>query len=186
MRAGARDVVHSPFTTLRQPAHQPILHTRESTAVYASQLMLLLARTLRLGYLAFRNGGGIPSSSTLLLRPAAHPLIKRPSPSSQTRCCSTSRLSMSGDTTGGADGGVIQPRVPVSSITAFGQGLGQEQLQVRTAVVGHRTSSAEQMHVRYVQRTATAVRLGSRQHNTNHSSTQQQHHTAVHATSIAS
>lgn len=37
-----------------------------------------------------------------------------------------------GDTTGGVGGGVVRPRVPVSSITAFGQGLGQEQLQVRT------------------------------------------------------
>lgn len=107
--------------------------------------MLVISRTLRLGCLAFRNGCGIPYSSTLVLRPAAqtlpHPLVTPLSPLSQilVRCCSSRGLSMSGgdvgDTTGGsssADGGLIQPRVPVSSITAFGQGLGQEQLQVRT------------------------------------------------------
>ncbi|CAM9935921.1 unnamed protein product [Pylaiella littoralis] len=104
--------------------------------------MLVISRTLRLGCLAFRNGCGIPYSSTLVLRPAAHtlphPMVTPLSPLSQilVRCCSSRGLSMSGgdvgDTTGGsssADGGLIQPRVPVSSITAFGQGLGQEQLQ---------------------------------------------------------
>ena len=32
---------------------------------------------------------------------------------------------------GGGGGGVVRPRVPVSSITAFGQALGQAELQVR-------------------------------------------------------
>lgn len=116
-------------------------HKRE---LCAAQLMLLIARTLRLSCLAFRTGGGSPSSTLLLLRPAhPHPLqrslVARPSslsiPIHSSSCCSTRRLSMSSDdSTGGGGGGrgVIQPRVPVSSITAFGQGLGQEELQVRT------------------------------------------------------
>ncbi|CAM9694450.1 unnamed protein product, partial [Hapterophycus canaliculatus] len=82
--------------------------------------MLLLAQTFRLSCLAFRKGG-IPCST--LLRPAFF-----------SSAGAGLRLNMGGDEGsggggGGGGGGVIRPQVPVSSVTAFGHNLGQEELQ---------------------------------------------------------
>ncbi|CAM9957854.1 unnamed protein product, partial [Ectocarpus fasciculatus] len=91
--------------------------------------MLILARTFRLSLLAFRNSEISRIASSALLRPTLSPVVTRaPSCgiSHSTITSSTTRLNMSADNGGGR---VIRPRVPVSSVTAFGQGLGQEELQ---------------------------------------------------------
>ncbi|CAB1098097.1 unnamed protein product [Ectocarpus sp. CCAP 1310/34] len=92
--------------------------------------MLILARTFRLSVLAFRNSEISKTSSFALLRPTLSTAVTLAPPCgishSSCRSTYTTRLSMSDDTGGGR---VIRPRVPVSSVTAFGQGLGQQELQ---------------------------------------------------------
>lgn len=92
--------------------------------------MLLLARTFCLAHLASPHCG--------VLRPLAlqvYSVVTKRSSSLRSRNNSVDMAERSVDKDtgvagGGNDGGVIRPRVPVSSITAFGEGLGQEALQV--------------------------------------------------------
>ncbi|CAM9200237.1 unnamed protein product [Scytosiphon promiscuus] len=78
--------------------------------------MLLLARTLRLSCLALRKGG-IPCSTVFR-------------PTFVTSAGARPGLNMGGDELNGSGGGgVIRPQVPMSSVTAFGQNLGQDELK---------------------------------------------------------
>lgn len=91
--------------------------------------MLVLGRTFRLGLLAFRNSEISRIASSALQRPTLSPVVTRAPWCAISHSCrsTTTALSMSDDTVGGR---VIRPLVPVSSVTAFGQGLGQEELEV--------------------------------------------------------
>lgn len=79
--------------------------------------LMFVTKTLRLSYLAFRSGG---ISSTL-----SRAALTSSLPCIRSKCSSTT-LTMSG---------VLRPQVPVSSITAFGKGLGQDELQVWLRVI---------------------------------------------------
>ena len=87
--------------------------------------MLFLARTFCFSRLAFPNRGAFCSVS----RPFLDSLATGTRLSSR-RLVIAVDMSTFTDLGGGGDGGVVRPLVPVSSITAFGKGLGQEELQV--------------------------------------------------------
>lgn len=92
--------------------------------------MLFLARTFCFSRLAFPNRG----TSFSVSRPILDSLATGTRSSSRRLVIavdmSTSTGMGGGGGGGGVGGGVVRPLVPVSSITAFGQGLGQVELQV--------------------------------------------------------
>ncbi len=87
---------------------------------------MFLAKTLRISCLAFRSGG-ISSTLSRAALTSSSPCIRSTSGSSTPRMSGTAA---NGGVVGPLNGKWNVPRVPVSSITAFGQGLGQDELQV--------------------------------------------------------